>query len=36
MEGCLAAEVWMGRLVKLSFFVEETGLKQEEEEERKE
>ena len=26
MEGCLAAEVWMGRLVSLSVFIEERGL----------
>ena len=34
VEGCLAAEVWMGRLVNLSFFIEEMGFKQEKEEER--
>ena len=36
VEGCLAAEIWMGRLVKLSFFVEEMVFKRERDEKRKE
>ncbi len=35
VEGCLAAEVWMGRLVSISYFLEEMGFKQEKEEEGK-
>ena len=31
MDGSLAAEVWMGRLVNLSFFIGEIGFKQEKE-----
>ena len=35
VEGCLAAEVWMGMSVILSFFIEEMGSKQEKKEEGK-
>ena len=36
VEGCLAAEVWMGRLVKFTYFIEEMAFKQENDEETKE